>query len=82
LNDFASFALCFGFEMPAGLADCPAESFVCADIDTNSVIDLADFASFALNYGLPCSGQEGAKAMKRLGAADARTEERSDGSPK
>jgi hypothetical protein len=49
LNDFATFAICFGTSAPAG--DCNEQAFVCSDLDASGLVDLNDFATFALLYG-------------------------------
>jgi hypothetical protein len=51
LNDFATFALCFGLAAP-NPSGCPAEALGCSDLDGNSLVDLNDFATFAVWYGL------------------------------
>lgn len=53
LNDFASFALCFGLTGPGG--SCGPVSFDCSDMDANGNVDLNDFATFALTFGLVSS---------------------------
>ncbi|UCG34487.1 MAG: thrombospondin type 3 repeat-containing protein [Phycisphaerales bacterium] len=53
LNDFASFALCFGLTGPGG--SCAPVSFDCSDMDANGSVDLNDFATFALTFGLASS---------------------------
>jgi hypothetical protein len=50
LNDFAVFALCYGYTAPN--AACPPAEFDCSDMDQNGVIDLNDFATFATLFGL------------------------------
>ncbi|UCG33631.1 MAG: hypothetical protein JSU68_03155, partial [Phycisphaerales bacterium] len=51
LNDFATFALCFGGPTvttpPAG---CFVEQFECSDIDGDGDVDLADFGTFAVRF--------------------------------
>ena len=54
LNDFASFALCFGLSGP-NPPGCDAQAFECSDMDANGGIDLNDFATFALTFGLTSS---------------------------
>jgi glucose/arabinose dehydrogenase len=49
LDDFATFAVCFGRSLPAGA--CPLQSLVCSDLDGNGTVNLADFSTFALLYG-------------------------------
>ncbi|UCG32357.1 MAG: hypothetical protein JSU68_11900, partial [Phycisphaerales bacterium] len=53
LNDFATFALCFGLAGPAG--DCSADDFACSDLDGSGDVALSDFATFALWFGLQSS---------------------------
>jgi hypothetical protein len=50
LNDFATFALCFGLFQPA--PGCNAQGFFCSDVDGDLGVDLADFATFALWFGV------------------------------
>jgi hypothetical protein len=50
LNDFATFAVCYGFAGPA--PGCDAAAFDCSDMDDSGVVDLNDFATFATFYGL------------------------------
>jgi hypothetical protein len=45
LNDFATFAACFGLAGPGG--DCTAAEFACSDMDAGGAVDLNDFATFA-----------------------------------
>jgi len=47
LNDFSSFAVCFGRE-PAVSQAC-----VCSDINADGFVSLIDFATFALIFGAP-----------------------------
>jgi hypothetical protein len=54
LNDFASFALCFGLSGP-NPPGCDAQAFECSDMDANGNVDLNDFATFALTFGLVSS---------------------------
>jgi hypothetical protein len=49
LNDFATFALCYGLMGPA--PGCDAQAFFCADLDSNGTVDLNDFATFAIWFG-------------------------------
>jgi len=51
LNDFATFALCFGLN-EANPPDCDEEAFTCSDLDGDGDVDLPDFATFALWFGL------------------------------
>jgi photosystem II stability/assembly factor-like uncharacterized protein len=51
LNDFATFALCFGLSIP-NPPDCDEQDLACSDLDGNGVVELADFATFALWFGL------------------------------
>jgi hypothetical protein len=51
LNDFATFAICFGLSAP-NPPGCDALAFVCSDMDANNQVDLNDFATFAVTYGL------------------------------
>jgi hypothetical protein len=53
LNDFARFALCYGFSSPGG--DCTGPDFACSDIDADGTVSLSDFATFAVWYGLVSS---------------------------
>jgi len=53
LNDFATFALCYGLSGPGG--DCDEQGFFCSDLDGNDMVDLVDFATFALWFGLESS---------------------------
>ncbi|UCG33882.1 MAG: hypothetical protein JSU68_04440, partial [Phycisphaerales bacterium] len=53
LNDFASFALCFGVSQPG--PNCGAQTFACSDLDGNGQVDLNDFSTFALWFGLQSS---------------------------
>jgi hypothetical protein len=53
LNDFAVFALCYGYVAPNPA--CPPAEFDCSDMDENGVIDLNDFATFATLFGLTSS---------------------------
>ena len=51
LNDFATFAVCFGgpaVTTPPG--GCTAEQFECSDIDGDGDVDLADFGTFAVRF--------------------------------
>ncbi len=45
LEDFATFALCFGQSVVA------TPACVCADLDTSTTVDLIDFAAFAALFG-------------------------------
>ena len=44
LQDFATFANCFGL-LPSNVPDC-----VCSDLNGDLIIDLNDFSTFALNF--------------------------------
>lgn len=50
LNDFATFALCFGGQVGAPPAPCTVEQAGAADLDDSGVIDLNDFATFAVRF--------------------------------
>jgi hypothetical protein len=50
LNDFATFAVCYGLGGPAG--DCTEPDFECSDINADGTVNLSDFATFAIWYGL------------------------------
>ena len=55
LTDFSSFALCYGLGTPGG--DCPAQTFVCSDLDGSGEIDLTDFGTFAILFGATSSNE-------------------------
>jgi hypothetical protein len=54
LNDFATFATCYGLAAPL-LPGCDAAAFECSDLDGNGLVNLGDFATFATWYGLTSS---------------------------
>ena len=49
LDDFATFALCFGSAQPGPMCDVTARG--CCDLNGDQTIDLDDFATFAVLYG-------------------------------
>jgi len=49
LNDFATLALCCGLGEPGG--PCGEREFACSDLNGDELIDLVDFATFALLFG-------------------------------
>ena len=49
LNDFATFALCFGLTQLGPM--CDAAAWDCCDLNGDHTIDLDDFATFAVLYG-------------------------------
>ncbi|UCG33852.1 MAG: hypothetical protein JSU68_04285, partial [Phycisphaerales bacterium] len=50
LNDFATFANCYGYTSPGG--ECDATALACSDLDGSGGVDLSDFSTFAVVYGL------------------------------
>jgi hypothetical protein len=50
LDDFATFALCYGAAGPNPPA-CDAAAFECSDMDGNGAVNLDDFATFANFFG-------------------------------
>ena len=51
LQDFASFALCFWQRWGNNLSGAGSYEALTCSLDRNGVIDLRDFAVFALNFG-------------------------------
>jgi hypothetical protein len=49
LNDFSTFAICFGLTGPT--VNCDATAFACSDLDANDTVDLNDFSTYALMFG-------------------------------
>ncbi|UCG33256.1 MAG: hypothetical protein JSU68_01230 [Phycisphaerales bacterium] len=49
LNDFATFALCFGSTQPGPMCDAAARN--CCDLNGDQTIDLDDFATLAVVHG-------------------------------
>ena len=51
LNDFAVVAVCYGSAWGGAPAGCSNEALASSDLDRNGVVDLADFATFAVHFG-------------------------------
>jgi hypothetical protein len=49
LNDFNTFAICFGLHAPT--AQCPPEWFGCVDLNGDEWINLTDFNTFQVGFG-------------------------------
>jgi hypothetical protein len=49
LNDFSTFAGCFGLFAPDPPV-CPADAFADSDLNSDGVVDLNDFGIFAINF--------------------------------
>jgi len=49
LADFAFYANCHGLSGPS--PDCSTEQFECSDLDGSGLVDLTDFATFAVLFG-------------------------------
>jgi hypothetical protein len=50
LNDFATFAGCYGLSAPT--VDCNGTALACSDLNGDGTVNLADFSTFAVVYGL------------------------------
>jgi hypothetical protein len=49
LADFSKFSVCFGLRAPT--AQCPQETFSCADLDGSGWVNLTDFSTFQVLFG-------------------------------
>jgi hypothetical protein len=54
LNDFSTFARCFGETGPT--ANCTADEFACSDMNNSGKVDLEDFSTFATFFGQTPAG--------------------------
>ena len=50
LNDFATFATCYGFPVSAPAPGCSPEDAAACDLNGDGTVELNDFATFAVEY--------------------------------